>query len=182
MWLCPSKMRAAQELHTHPCHNVLDTLTKPCILRSEDKEKAVLQPSVQNAPVARGLDSEGRTIAEKPFISTVSLPPCPGPFLFHPSTHGHRAASGVGGQDACQADVPWKHGGLDSMCCPSSHPHVEDAMPGAGPSWQGSVLPSLTENQVSYMFQLLLVKSVPLPGQGPFRCSQGRFLPSMMGW
>lgn len=161
---------------------VLNTLLKCSVLRSEDKENAVLQPSAQNAPVARQLASKVRTITEKPFISTVSFPPCRGPSLFHPSTHGHRAASGVGGQDACQADVPWKRGGFGSIGCPSSHPGVEDAAPGAGPSWQGSMPPSLTKNQVSYICQLLLVKSVSLPGQGPFCCSQGRFLPSMMGW
>lgn len=86
---------------------VPDTLLKPCILRSEGKEKAILQPSAHNVPVAsRGLASKGKTITEKPFISARSLPPCPGPSLFHPGMHGHAAASGIRGQDACQADVP----------------------------------------------------------------------------
>lgn len=56
---------AARMVHS----KVPDTLPKPRILRSEEKEKAVLQPSAQNVPGAsRGLASKGRTITEKPFI------------------------------------------------------------------------------------------------------------------
>lgn len=166
---CPTHI-LARTVH----REVLDTLPKPCILRSEDKEKAVLQPSAQSVPVAsRGLTSNGRTITEKPFISTLSLSSCPGPSLFHPSTHGHTAAGGVGGQDACQADVPKKRGGFSSMSCPSSHPCMEDVVLGAGPFWEGSMSPSLAWYQESHICQLLLATSICLSLAGTHPAAPG---------
>lgn len=114
MWrmrLRSPEIRAAKYFsHPHPCHNGARGSTRHIaqthILRSEEKEKAILQTSAQNIPIASRELARNLENCYRKALYINSFPPLPRPPPFQPSMHGHAAASGVGGQDTCQADVP----------------------------------------------------------------------------